>query len=57
MKPKLVTLILLAALLLNFAFLAVLQNEKLDWSSHVEKFETNLKSMIMTHFITDQSSK
>ena len=57
MKPKLITLILLAALFLNFAFLGIPKNEKLDWSSQAEKFESNLKSLIRTHFITDQSSK
>ena len=57
MKPKLITLILLAALFLNFAFLGIPQNQRLDWSSQAEKFESNLKSLIKTHFITDQSSK
>ena len=57
MKPKLITLMLLAILLLNFAYLGIIPNEKLSWSSQVEKFENNLKSFIRIHLITDQSSK
>ena len=57
MKPKLITLMLLAILLLNFAYLGIIPNEKFSWSSQVEKFESNLKSLIKIHLITDQSSK
>lgn len=57
MKPKFVTLALLAVLFLNLAFLGTFASGRFELTSQIERFEKNLMSIIETHFITLNKSK